>query len=166
MLIDPIVDNIAGGRISKEDAELFRSWTDLGADGYERLAAAAAAHLHFRAPSCFLRDVCAEAEAEPRNQVTGSDGDRSCVYRVLPEGFPPTAEWELLNDGTCVQSASARAAHATEEARRGAGGKWRCVTNVAAAAYPEAHYCVPSPEGLFDGVADCEAQCGQAAVVV
>jgi hypothetical protein len=159
MLIDPIVNNIAGNRITRENIALFKNWTDVSATGWDALVAAAPAHLHFKHPSYPLRHVCADIEVDSKNQVMGVDAEQNCVYWTLAEASSE-GKWELLNDGTCARSDSERAKFTSAENCASGLSKWRCVTDIFATNKPDAHYCVPSVDGIFDGIDSCEQQCG------
>ena len=164
MLLDPIVGQsvLAGARITDADIELFtKIWTTRAtALQWTALVAKAPAHLKLSLPSWLTRTACAEVEKSDRNMVLGTDGNGDCVYFVLatPDS---TSKWELLNDGSCVQSASERAVFSTEADCSAAHASWKCVKKVFNASYPDAHYCVPAAkgDGAFTTAAGCEAGC-------
>jgi len=164
MLIDPVVGNIAGGRITEQDRQLFKTWTRVDEQGWAGLFAAAPAHLKLSAPSFLKREVCAEAEKDPAKQVMGTDGEGNCVYWLMAA---PAAggKWEVLNDGSCVQVDSERGVYASQAECLAANRKWKCVADIPGAARKDAHYCIPSSDGEHDSVDSCEAQCGPGTAV-
>ena len=72
MLLDPIVGNIAGDRITDHDVQLFQTWTNVSAVSWELLVQKAGAHLHLKHPSYLLRHVCEDVEADSRNHERAS----------------------------------------------------------------------------------------------
>ena len=65
MLLDPLVDGVAGGRVTAADVALFKEYWTLPRPGqWERLAKASPPHLRFHYRSWDKRHVCAAAESD------------------------------------------------------------------------------------------------------
>lgn len=171
MLLDPSVGGIAGGRITKADVDAWdAAWASAAAAPNEtvlaqhvrfaKLAAAAPPYLRLTDRTWAQRHVCAEAEADPARHVLGVDGAGDCVFWV---DDAPAARWEMLNDGSCEPSGSARAKFGSAAACRAASAstRWRCVRLAppSSESMANASYCVPHEEGAHASLGGCEAGC-------
>eukprot|EP00656_Telonema_subtile_P033841 TRINITY_DN3785_c0_g1_i1.p1 TRINITY_DN3785_c0_g1~~TRINITY_DN3785_c0_g1_i1.p1 ORF type:complete len:210 (-),score=40.72 TRINITY_DN3785_c0_g1_i1:197-826(-) len=169
MLIDPLVNSIAGGRITPGDVALWEAFWRNGSAAepisaqqthWDALVAAMPEHLKLSFVSWQTKAVCAEEEAAAGKMVLGVDGLGNCVFWEAAAGV---LRWEMLNDGSCEQSSSMRALYesSTECTSASKATGWKCVRVSASDTQSgeEAAYCVPDITGNFTGVGACEAGC-------
>jgi len=178
MLLDPLVIQLANGRIqpecTQEDVDLFNeSWTgendatnksySAQQQRFEKLVTSVPSRLKLTYLSWDTREACADVEADSTTLAIGVNGEGECVY-YKTDGPAPT-KWELFNDGSCALSADPlRAVYATEAECEAATTRWKCV-QVEAQYGPgtAVAYCMPSTTELgaaeFGSVSSCEAAC-------
>jgi hypothetical protein len=150
MIIDPLVDNIQGGRITAADKELFQSKWSQGV-AFKQLYDSVPNHLKFFYRSWDKRASCANEEKDLTNQVMGVDGDGNCVYWKWVD----SSKWEVGIDGTCFQSADrTRAIYSSQTACKAAVSKF--AVKYSKGPRGTGHYCEPDGNGKYDNVAACE----------
>jgi hypothetical protein len=151
MIIDPTVGNIDGGRITAADVALFKSkWSPTSS--FASLYNSVPNHLKFFYRSWDKRAACENQEKDASKQVMGVDGDGNCVYWTWVN---PPRKWEPAIDGTCFQSADARAIYSSEAACLAVGkGKWSRESSKGPRS--SGHYCQPDANGQYASLDACE----------